>query len=299
MKNENIKFIDREMQKIVENAVNRIKFKAHTSENEFVLELVREITDKYRKKEKGDSFCKKNSSKEREFPIPIGLEYPFVDYDPSDFNFGGTDLVVFDNKKFCVKNALGFEAKILGNHHGNSENSCYRNVEYFFTGTHSGDEGDGHDYQRGGYLKKSNGGIEKKSHCKEGQLVKDYIKAVKVLNKHKQSMKVIYLIGVIVRKVDDGSGANSFEWGKVQTHIKKLLKDANNLNGQCVECFYKKDKCYKLTADEIKGISHKVFVCQSENQSEKRGRYQTYPYIIPVYFESANELLTGSTRHCK
>ncbi len=260
MNNVNITYIQNSINSIVDNAVSKMASVNQSTENDFVTEVLRTIMDSHKLDVKGNFTYSKGC------PIPIALEYT-LNFGASYFCFGGTDVVLFDSYSFKVQDCIGLEAKIFSNHYGCNH---WKSVNYFASGNNDQDTQD-ENYDQGKHIKSNN-----QTHCQEGQLIKDYIKAVKILSQQAYTANTFYLVGTVINITNCRSvPCGSVQPITIENNIRNLLNPYSK--NKHYRCFYAPDKYHSNVTEQIT-TTETVSVPSVYTNANR----QYFPYIIEI-----------------
>jgi len=256
MKKSNVGFIRSKISSIVNQTAHELSHTAKTTENDFTAEFIRSICTNL-------SICAGNFQPNG-FSVSIALEYD-MNYGANYYNFGPTDVALFDTRSFKITDCIGFECKVLGTHYGPSH---WKSVDFFFTGKHQPDKKDT-DYNKGLHLKSG-----QQTHCQEGQLLKDYIKAIKILSQSKYyRSNIFYLVGVIIY-----NGLSGIPTAKtVRDNIEKLIMPYST--NKHYKLFYDIRSYHSNITEQISTIERFYVPARHYNSYSK---LTFFPYVVEI-----------------
>ena len=255
MKKNNIGFIRSKISSILNQTAHELSHMSRTTENDFIAEFIRSIGT--------NISIHSGNFQPNGFPVSIALEYD-MHFGAKHYNFGPVDVVLFDNTSFKIADCVGFECKVFGTHYGTSH---WKSVDFFFTGKHQADLKDT-DYKKGRHLKNGH-----QTHCQEGQLLKDYIKAVKILSqKNYYCSNVFYLVGVIIY-----TGLSIPSSKVVKNNLKKLISPFST--NKHYSLYYNSSKYHSNRTENIKTTERFDVPGQHYNHYSN---LTFFPYVIEI-----------------
>lgn len=174
-------------------------------------------------------------------------------------------LLNFNNCLIADGTTIGIEVKSFTNIHSKSYD--YMNSNYFFTGNFS--EGDGIYSDKGSFLQ--NKFI---TDCKEGQLLKDYSKAARVITNQNPN-KMFILCGVMYHRINDTNTLHTAIKPNIDKIIGKLRNEKQMLIKGIPNCLTDEESALEFTSYVTPGKPGTI--------PEKNNNLMHYVYYVLIH----------------